>query len=92
MAIELERTTAENNGLKKEMLEIEKRITGLLRERGDFLLLVERLKEEKTSLETHNVNNHQTVEESSQLVNSLKEQLKHTVNVSDVQSSKAAEA
>ena len=64
----------------------------MLRERDDALLLVEQLTKEKTSLETLYVDTHQTVEESSRLVSSLKEQLKHTVNVSDVQSSRAAEA
>ena len=90
MAINLERTLVENNSLKKERLQTEKRITSLLKERDDALLLVEQLTKEKASLETRYVDTHQTVEESSRLVSSLKEQLKHTVNVSDVQSSRDA--
>ena len=58
MAIELERTSAENNSLKKERLEIENRITSLIRERDNALLLVEQLTKEETSLETHNLNTH----------------------------------
>ena len=92
MVIELKRTSAENNSLKKEMIEIENGITSLLKERDNALLLVEQLTKEKTSLETHNVNTHKIVEESSQLVSSLKEQLKHTLNVSNVQSSRATKA
>ena len=84
MTIDLERTSAENTSLKKERLQTKKGITSFLKERDDALLLVEQLTKEKASLETRYVDTYHIVEESSRLVSSLKEQLKHTINVSDV--------
>lgn len=92
MAIELERMSAEKNIMKKQSIETEIRITSLIVERDDALLFVEQLTKEKNSLERQNMESNQAVEESSRMVSSLKEQLKHTMSVSDVQSSRATNA
>ena len=92
IANELRMAAAENNSLKKEKLVSEKMLESLLRERDSALSLIEQLRMEKNSLETTGVNTGKNVEESSRMVNSFKEQLKHTMNVSDIQSSRAAKA
>lgn len=48
MAIELKRASVENNRLKKERLEMDDKITSLVKERYDALLLIEQLIWEKT--------------------------------------------